>query len=155
MLAINWQGKYYPCLRYMEDSVGPDRGYCIGDIEKGIGQDNLTASRVKELRSITRNSQSPDKCLDCNISTGCGWCSAYNYQEMGSVNKRATFICDMHYATVLASLYYFNSIYEKLGENERLSFNGIEDKALAIIPKEELEMIKEMAEDGNRDDNNC
>lgn len=155
MLAINWQGKYYPCLRYMEDSVGPDRGYCIGDIEKGIGQDDLTASRVKELRSITRNSQSPDKCLDCNISTGCGWCSAYNYQEMGSVNKRATFICDMHYATVLASLYYFNSIYEKLGENERLSFNGIEDKALAIIPKEELEMIKEMAEDGNRDDNNC
>ena len=155
MLAINWQGKYYPCLRYMEDSVGPDRGYCIGDIEKGIGQDDLTASRVKELRSITRNSQSPDKCLDCNISTGCGWCSAYNYQEMGSVNKRATFICDMHYATVLASLYYFNSIYEKLGENERLSFNGIENKALAIIPKEELEMIKEMAEDGNRDDNNC
>lgn len=154
MLAINWQGKYYPCLRYMEDSVGPDRGYCIGDIEKGIGQDDLTASRVKELRSITRNSQSPDKCLDCNISTGCGWCTAYNYQEMGSVNKRATFICDMHYATVLASLYYFNSIYEKLGENERLSFNGIEDKALAIIPKEELEMIKEMTKDGNRDDNN-
>lgn len=154
MLAINWQGKYYPCLRYMEDSVGPDRGYCIGDIEKGIGQDDLTASRVKELRSITRNSQSPDKCLDCNISTGCGWCTAYNYQEMSSVNKRATFICDMHYATVLASLYYFNSIYEKLGENERLSFNGIEDKALAIIPKEELEMIKEMTKDGNRDDNN-
>ena len=61
----------------------------------------------------------------------------------------------MHYATVLASLYYFNSIYEKLGETYRLSFNGIEDKALAIIPKEELEMIKEMTEDGNRDDNNC
>ncbi len=154
MLAINWQGKYYPCLRYMEDSVGPDRGYYIGNIDEGIGQDELTALRVKELRSITRSSQSPDKCLNCNISMGCGWCTAYNYQEMGSINKRATFICDMHYATVLASLYYFNSIYEKLGENNRLSFNGIEDKALAIIPKEELEMIKEMAEDGNRNDNN-
>ena len=154
MLALNWRGRYYPCLRYMEDSVGPNKEYYIGDIEKGIGQDELTALRVKELRSITYQSQSPQECIDCGISTGCGWCTAYNYQEMGSVNKRATFICDMHYATVLASLYYFNSIYEKLGETYRLSFNGIEDKALAIIPKEEFEIIKEMTEDGNRNDNN-
>lgn len=154
MLALNWQGRYYPCLRYMEDSVGPEKGYCIGNINNGIGQDELTMSRLKDLRAITYQSQSPQECLDCNISMGCGWCTAYNYQAMGSVNKRATFICDMTYATVLASLYYFNSIYKKLGRTYRLPFNGLENKALSIIPKEEFEMIKEMTKNVDRNNNN-
>ena len=71
MLALNWQGKYYPCLRYMEDSVGPDKGYDIGNIDEGIGQNELTASRIKDLRAITYQSQSPKECIDCGISTGC------------------------------------------------------------------------------------
>lgn len=85
------------------------------------------------MSEITVISQSPQECLDCEISGGCSWCTAYNYQETGNVNKRVTYICDMHYATVLASLYYLNSILKKINSNKRFKFNGDMEKALKII----------------------
>lgn len=36
------------------------------------------------------------------------WCTAYNYQIFGTPNKRATFICPMHKARVLANEYYWH-----------------------------------------------
>lgn len=154
MLALNWKGKYYPCLRYMEDSISNQPEYYIGDIYQGIGQDNLTINRLKDLSEITVISQSPQECLDCEISGGCSWCTAYNYQETGNVNKRVTYICDMHYATVLASLYYLNSILKKINSNKRFKFNGDMEKALKIISQDEYNIIKEAMTNENRNDNN-
>lgn len=154
MLAINWKGRYYPCLRYMEDSVGEECEYHIGDIWEGIGQNPLTAQRVADLEALTNSSQSTQECLDCNISAGCGYCTALNYQETGSINKRLTYICDMHYAEVLASMYYFNSVFKKLDIPDRIKFNGLEEKALAIIPQDEYNMLKEMSKDGDWDNDN-
>jgi hypothetical protein len=39
----------------------------------------------------------------------------------------------MHYAIVLASLYYLNSILKKINSNKRFKFNGDMEKALKII----------------------
>lgn len=143
MLAIDWQGKYYPCLRYMGSSLnGEQVPYEIGDIETGIGQTEQTKSRIELLRRITVSSQSEQKCLDCPISTGCGWCTAYNYQLYGTPDKRATFICQMHQAQVLATAYLWNSWYKKMGASERYTVIVPEEWATQFIPKEEYDMIK-------------
>jgi hypothetical protein len=36
MIAINHTGKYYPCLRYMEDSLGDVPPLVVGSVETGL-----------------------------------------------------------------------------------------------------------------------
>ena len=97
MIAINHSGNFYPCLRFMEDSLNDKvESYVIGDVNNGIGQDEITKKRLQDLTAITWTSQSSEKCNNCLISQGCGWCTAYNYEKTGSVNKRVTFNCIMH-----------------------------------------------------------
>ena len=145
MLALDYKGRFFPCLRFLEDSL-EDKAYIIGDIFNGIGKKEIEKQRIEELYSINYCSQSPQECIECKISDGCAWCTAYNYAETGSVNKRVTYICEMHYASVLASLYYYNSIYKKHNINKRHIFQVNEEKALNIIPQSELEMIKELSQ---------
>lgn len=110
MLAVNHKGELFPCLRYMESSVGGEREpYTIGDIAHGV----CNKERLHCLECITRRSQSTEECFRCPIASGCAWCSAYNYQVFGTPNKRATFICVMHKARVLANEYY----WQKRGED--------------------------------------
>jgi len=38
MLAMDYKGDLYPCLRYMESSIGQNQSpYIIGNINNGIG----------------------------------------------------------------------------------------------------------------------
>jgi hypothetical protein len=48
----------------------------------------------------------------------CGWCTALNYQELGTPNARCTYICWMHRARSLANVYYWNQVYKKNNENK-------------------------------------
>lgn len=108
MLAVDWKGDIYPCLRYMESSVGSNQpAYIIGNIYDGIRKTDEHCKRVDCLACVTRRSQSTDECWNCPIGQGCGWCSAYNYECFGTPNKRATYICCMHKARVLANVYYW------------------------------------------------
>ncbi len=110
MLAVDWRGDLYPCLRYMETSLGGQQEpYKIGDIEHGV----CDAGRVNCLDCITRRSQSTDECFNCPIAGGCAWCSAYNYQINGTPDKRVTYICVMHKARVLANEYYWHLLGEE------------------------------------------
>ena len=65
---------------------------------------------------MTRCSQSTDECINCPIAAGCAWCSAYNYEYFGELNKRATFICIMHKARALANVYFWNKYYRAIEE---------------------------------------
>ena len=65
---------------------------------------------LQALSGITRQSQSTDECLNCSVNSGCAWCTAYNYDHYKTPNKRATFICWMHKARVLANYYYWNKL---------------------------------------------
>lgn len=107
MVAVNHSGNIYPCLRYMESSVGETvEPFIIGDVVNGINVLPEHKSRVSCLDDVTYSSQSTQECMSCPIATGCGWCSAYNYEKFGTVNHRATFICCMHKARALATYYY-------------------------------------------------
>ena len=146
MLAIDYKGNIYPCLRYTESSVGPDvPRLIIGNVWDGIGVKEEEQQKINCLKCITRRSQSTDECFYCPIGQGCAWCSAYNYQEFGTADKRATYICPMHKARVLANVYYWNSIFHKEGMSERFANNIPEEWALEIIDKDEFDMLNELA----------
>lgn len=112
MLAIGVDGTLYPCLRFAPYSLRPETSpLIIGDIYKGIDMEN---PNLCNLCSITRQSQSTQECLECPISEYCSWCSANNYDIFGTANHRATFICNMHKARVLANVVFWRKVYKFL-----------------------------------------
>lgn len=109
MLAMDPDGGLYPCIRYMESSLGPNiKPLKIGDIHTGLLIDKCDRDCFSCMNGINRRSQSTDECYFCPVADGCGWCSGYNYQVFGTVNKRATFTCIMHKARSLCTAYYVN-----------------------------------------------
>jgi uncharacterized protein len=141
MLAIDTDGSLAPCLRFFQHSLKNQKQKNIGNIYDGINQDN---EFLQKLCSITTNSQSPNKCKKCEISQGCGLCLGYNYDHFGDPNKRATYICIMHQARVLANTYYWNKLYNKLNINKKFKLNIPKDWALKIISKEEYNNLLSM-----------
>jgi uncharacterized protein len=142
MLAIGTDGRMFPCLRFMKFSLSsPDSEELeIGDLERGIDSAENNA-RLKELSSITRQSQSTEECLECPISQGCAWCTAYNYDVFGTPDKRATFICWMHRARVLINYAYWKRLYKIEGEERDIKLNLPKEIALQIISEDEYNWI--------------
>ena len=139
MIAVDYKGDLYPCLRYMESSIGQNQSpYIIGNINDGIGYNQQTKDMIAGL-DVTYQSQSPQECLDCPVSSECGWCSALNYQEFGTINKRTTYTCLMHKARVLANYYYQN----KMGGNYPFLIN--KQDAIDIIGEDETNYLMELA----------
>lgn len=119
-MAINESGNIYPCIRYMNSSLNnkqPELYY--GNIKNNLLSNQIEQENYSLLSNITRRSQSTDECFYCPVAKGCGWCSGYNYEEFGTPNKRATYICIMHKARALANVYYWNKLYQYLGINKR------------------------------------
>lgn len=142
MLALDPHGEIYTCIRFMKSSLGNKvTPYSIGHINSGIGVEEIHANRIKELDNVTRQSQSEQKCIECPISRGCGWCTAYNYQATGTINKRVTYICDMHKARSLANVYFWNKSYKKHNEKKRFKMNCPKEWALDIISEEEYNFL--------------
>lgn len=147
MMAIATDGKIYPCLRYLPTSVGDKvKPMVIGDIAIGIGGTAEQLNTIESIKAITRRSQSSDECFNCPIASGCGWCSAYNYERFGTPNQRATFICNMHKARVLGTSYYLNSVYRALRMDDRYALHIPEAWALQIIGEDELNKLKQLSE---------
>jgi radical SAM protein with 4Fe4S-binding SPASM domain len=113
MIAVDYKGDIYPCVRYMESSLGPNiPPLIIGNIKDGIAPTDVCQTCITALKAVDRMSQSTDECINCRIAEGCAWCQAYNYQDSGGdFNKRATYICIMHQARALANSYYYNRIF--------------------------------------------
>lgn len=141
MLAFDPDGIAYPCLRYMKSSLGDDAPpIVIGSVD-GIFETEEHKNIKEYLDSITRKSQSTDECFYCPIAQGCAWCSAWNYQETGSVNKRSTNICIMHKARVLANVYYWNKKYIMEEREKRMPIYLPREEALKIIDADEYDKL--------------
>ena len=146
MLSMDPDGWLYPCIRYMESSLGSDREPLrIGHVNFGIAQRECDKQCVECLNKIDRRTESTDECFYCPIAEGCSWCSAYNYQENGTPDSRCTYICDMHKARALANAYFWNKWYRKKGTKERFVIHCPEEWALPIIGEGEFEMLKDLA----------
>ena len=146
MLSCDPDGFLYPCIRYMESSVGDDQPPLrIGSVDSGIESTEEEKQIVKCLDCITRRTQSTDKCYYCPIADGCAWCSAYNYQVFGTADKRATYICIMHQARALANVYYWNKLYQKNNEDKQMLCYVPKEWAIPIIGEDEYNMLIELS----------
>lgn len=115
MLAIDSKGFFYPCTRFAQFSLRSKKPIIVGDIWNGINQNLL-----RPFLSLDRFSQSPDKCMNCDVASGCAWCQGENYDTAitNTIFQRSTAICKMHKARVRANNYYWNKLYKKL-ESEK------------------------------------
>lgn len=143
MLSCDPDGWLYPCIRYMESSLGTKvKPMRIGHVDTGIGDNRCHKDCISCLHKIDRRTQSTDICFYCPIAEGCAWCSAYNYQEFGTPDKRATYICEMHKARALANSYYWSKYYSKTGQEKVFHYHIPDEWALNIIDETELNYLK-------------
>ena len=111
MLAVDAAGMFYPCTRFAGYSLREKKPIIIGNVRDGIDKNKL-----RPFLTLDRTTQSPQKCLDCEVASGCAWCQGENYDAAATstVYQRATAICLMHKARVRANNYYWNKLYRKL-----------------------------------------
>lgn len=111
MLSVDAAGNLYPCTRFAAYSLRSKKALIIGNIHDGINQNLL-----RPFLSLDRTTQSPQKCLDCEVASGCAWCQGENYDaaQTDTIYQRSTAICLMHKAHVRANNYYWNKLYRKL-----------------------------------------
>ena len=146
MLACDPDGYLYPCIRYMESSLGEDQpSIRIGHVDHGLEYTKKEKDWVKCLNCIDRRTQSTDECFYCPIAEGCSWCSAYNYQVFGTPDKRATYICEMHKARSLANVYYWNKRYAIEGIDKQMKMYCPKEWAIPIIGEEEYNYLLELS----------
>lgn len=147
MLAMDYAGRFYPCLRYMPSSLGDRcKSLVIGDVHSGYLSRDCEQQCMGCLKSVTRRSQSSDECFYCPIAAGCAWCSAYNYESQGDVNKRATYICEMHKARVLATVYYWNTYFKKTGSGFVMDLWIPKVWALNIVSEDHYNKLVQLTE---------
>lgn len=111
MMAVDALGNFYPCNRFVGYSLRSKKPIIIGNVYDGIDKNKL-----RPFLTLDRTTQSPQKCIDCEVASGCAWCQGENYDaaETGTIYQRATAICKMHKARVRANNYYWNKLYRKL-----------------------------------------
>ena len=146
MLCFAPDGSAYPCVRYAPISVGAEKANKVrfGSVYDGLYATENQRQAKADLDAITRTSQSPQECLDCPVSAGCGWCSGLNYELFGTANKRFTGICWAHKARVLASAYYHNRRYIEIGDCLPIKAELPELDALTILPSWEYDEFLEI-----------
>ena len=139
MLSFDPDGLAFPCIRYMESSLGNKRKPLIVGNTNGIYNTNEYKQIYNELNQVDRRTQSTDECFNCHIASGCAWCSAWNYQHLGSFNKRDNSICWMHRALSLANVYYWNKYYISKDQIKRKPLYLSRDIATQLIDNKEYD----------------
>ena len=111
MLSIDAAGNFYPCTRFAAYSLRSKRPIIIGNVYEGIDKNKL-----RPFLTLDRLTQSPKKCIECEVASGCAWCQGENYDaaETNTIYQRSTAICKMHKARVHANNYYWNKLYRKI-----------------------------------------
>ena len=131
MLAVDAAGNFYPCTRFAGYSLRNKRPIIIGNVKDGIDRNKL-----RPFLTLDRLTQSPQKCIDCEVASGCAWCQGENYDaaETSTIYQRATAICLMHKARVRANNYYWNKLFRKLElEGEREEYESNKRKSNDVI----------------------
>ena len=111
MLAVDATGNFYPCTRFAAYSLRSKKPVIIGNVHDGINKNLL-----RPFLTLDRFTQSPRKCIECEVASGCAWCQGENYDaaHTDTIYERSTAICLMHKARVRANNYYWNKLYRKL-----------------------------------------
>ncbi|MDE7412903.1 MAG: radical SAM peptide maturase, CXXX-repeat target family [Muribaculaceae bacterium] len=123
MLSVDAAGNFYPCTRFAAYSLREKKPVIIGNVRAGIDKNKL-----RPFLTLDRLTQSPQKCINCEVASGCAWCQGENYDaaDTNTIYQRSTAICKMHKARVRANNYYWNKLFRKLeleGKREEFELN--------------------------------
>jgi radical SAM peptide maturase (CXXX-repeat target family)/CXXX repeat peptide maturase len=112
MLAIDCKGNLFPCIRFYDMSLNNKKPVIIGNVEKGIDND-----KVRPFKLLSYKAQSTEECINCQVATGCAWCTGGNYDcaDTDTIYQRATYNCKMHKANVRANEYFWGRLRDILG----------------------------------------
>lgn len=107
MVSIDSNGSFHPCTRFAQYSLGRKPEIVTGNCVDGVNLNHL-----RPFLTLNRTVQSPQKCIDCEVASGCAWCQGYNYDsaDTETIYQRATYICKMHKARVRANNYFWNKL---------------------------------------------
>lgn len=120
MLAIDSRGDYFPCVRFLDSAVNGKMGRRIGNMEDGLNYDAIRAFQV-----LSTYDQSSLECLNCDVSSGCAWCTGFNYDDSdeNTIFQRKTYLCKMHKANVRAAKYFWNRYENVTKEISPMRYN--------------------------------
>ncbi|AUN02485.1 radical SAM peptide maturase, CXXX-repeat target family [Clostridium botulinum] len=112
MLAVDYKGNYFPCVRFLDFTLNNKQGMRIGHVNKGINTD-----KIRPFLALSLEAQSKEECLNCEVASGCSWCTGFNYDaaDTDTIYQRATFICKMHKANVRANKYFWDKFQKVTG----------------------------------------
>jgi len=104
MLAIDADGVFYPCNRFLGFAMSKRQARPVGSVTEG-----LDLNKVRPFYGLTRLAQSPRECVDCPVARGCAWCQGLNYDDSdtGTIYQRATHLCLLHKARVRANRRFY------------------------------------------------
>ena len=130
MIAVDCDGIFYPCLRYVDYCLVNQKPYIIGNITDGIDFD-----RIRPFLGLNTKSQSSDECIDCEVAQGCAWCQANNYDlsSIGTNYQRAKYICKMHKARCKANNYFWGRLNKEFGIKKQGYFGRSHKRYLYFI----------------------
>ena len=133
MLAVDCDGNFFPCIRFLNFTLANNSGYCIGNVDEGLNKDKL-----KAFNYLARENMTPKKCNSCEVASGCMNCVGFSYDdsEEGTIFHRTTYICDMHKANVRAIDYFWNKLDPLL--------NGLENPRKVEIDRANIKEIKHL-----------
>ena len=111
MLAIDCNGAFYPCIRFVPFSMQNRPARVIGNCFDG-----LDLNKVRPFMVLNRSMQSPPQCMECEVASGCAWCQGNNYDaaQTETIYQRAIYTCNMHKARVRANQYFWEKLASKL-----------------------------------------
>ena len=114
MLAIDYKGDIFPCLRFK--TLSKQKPLIIGN----INSPNLDYKKLIPFY-FCHNTRNTPNCKDCEAKAGCPNCTAFCYDETGSIFDRISYMCEMHKARRRANIYYWN----KMAIEENLTLDQI------------------------------
>ncbi len=128
MVAVDCDGKLYPCIRFLDFCMSGKPALSTGSIYEGY---NRTQDIFKQLSIEIVNDE---ECHDCPVASGCFSCTGcnYEYSETNSIFNRTKFHCKMQKAQVRANEYFWDRLADCIDEvtpferNRKLAytFNG-------------------------------
>src|SRR5574344_627376 len=108
MIAMDYQGNLYPCLRFK--TLSKQNPLIIGNIYENNGK--IDYKKLLPFYFCHNVKNSPD-CEHCEAYVSCPNCTAFCYDETGSIFDRVNYMCDIHKARYKANIYYWNKLAKK------------------------------------------
>lgn len=106
MVAVDCDGKLYPCIRFLDFCMSGKPSLTTGSIFEGY---NHTQDIFDQLSIEIVNDE---ECHECPVASGCFSCTGcnYEYSESNSIFNRTKFHCKMQKAQVRANEYFWDRL---------------------------------------------